>query len=204
MKKGIKIFIIVTTLVLLIALIYFMFIYRKTTDENKKTLTVVEEITLNGNEEEILLELINVNNRLLNPTTEQESNNNSYIEVTKPTEATSLKNFCKTLYEARKTINEQGETIYLFDMETKSKDSDEPVRRIIVTRNGELTFCTFVESDYENLNDEETNIDSNGSINLGTEFTKALLQGLSNKINEMWESAITFDNVNYNNILSKI
>ena len=120
MKK--KIFIVVGIL-LLIGIIYFVCFYRGTTGDNKKTLTVAEEITLNDNEKELLAELVNVNNQLLNPKQEENTNTTDYVEVAKPTEPVALKDFCKKVYEARKTTNEQGETIYLFDMDTMGNDN---------------------------------------------------------------------------------
>lgn len=201
-KKSKKRVFIILGIILISVAIYFICFYRGTTEENKKTLTVAEEITLNDNEKELLSELINVNDKLLNPTKKEDAETQDYTEVAKPTEPISLKDFCMKLYETRKTTNEQGETVYLFDMETKGKNTD-VARRIIVTRNGEMVFCTFVESDYETLTQTETTANEDG-INLGTDFAKALLQGLSKSVNEMWENATQFDNVNYDNILNKI
>ena len=42
------------------------------------------------------------------------------------------------------------------------------------------------------------------SINLGGDFLKAIFEGLTQEVNAMWEQATTYENVNYNNILSKI
>lgn len=201
MKK--KIFIVVG-IILLIGIIYFVCFYRGTTEDNKKTLTVAEEITLNDNEKELLEELVNVNNKLLNPKQEENTNTTDYVEVAKPTEPIALKDFCKKIYEARKTTNEQGETIYLFDMDTMGNDN-KIVRRIFITKNGEMTGCTFVESDYEKAVEEagNTTADSNG-ITLGGDFVKAIFEGTTKSINEMWDKATVYENVNYDNILSKI
>ena len=151
MKK--KIFIVVGIL-LLIGIIYFVCFYRGTTGDNKKTLTVAEEITLNDNEKELLAELVNVNNKLLNPKQEENTNTTDYVEVAKPTE---------------------------------------------------MIGCTFVESDYEKAVEEagNTTADSNG-ITLGGDFVKAIFEGITKSINEMWEKATVYENVNYDNILSKI
>lgn len=202
-KKNNKILIIIGIIILVIA-VYFICFHRGTTEENKKALTVAEEITLNDSEKELLAELVNVNDKMLNPTQEESTNTTDYTKVAKPTQPTSLKDFCIKLYEARKTTNEQGETIYLFDMETKGQNG-ESVRRKIITRNGEMTGVTFVENDYaESLEQmEDTNVNENG-ITLGKEFMKTILEGLTQKINEIWESATIYENVNYNNILSKI
>lgn len=192
--------------VIIVALIiYFICFFRGTTEDNKITLTVAEEITLNDNEKELLNELINVNNQLLNPKQEETNTNEiNYTEVVKPTEPVELKDFCKKLYEARKTTNEQGETVYLFDMDTVGTNN-ETVRRIIITRNGEMTGCTFVESDYAETISEAGNTTFDGnSINLVGEFLKALFEGLTKTVNEMWEQATVYENVNYDNILSKI
>ena len=201
MKK--KIFIVVGIL-LLIGIIYFVCFYRGTTGDNKKTLTVAEEITLNDNEKELLAELVNVNNQLLNPKQEEDTNTTDYVEVAKPTEPVALKDFCKKIYEARKTTNEQGETIYLFDMDTMGNDN-KIVRRIFITKNGEMTGCTFVESDYAKAVEEagNTTADSNG-ITLGGDFVKVIFEGITKSINEMWDKAAVYENVNYDNILSKI
>ncbi len=203
-KNSKKKVLIILGVVLLIVAIYFICFYRGTTEDNKKTLTVVEEITLNDKEKELLSELVNVNNKLLNPTSNANSNTTDYTEVAKPTKPMPLKDFCVKLYEARKTTNEQGETIYLFDMETKGKNG-ETIRRIFITKNGEMTGCTFIESDYEeSLEQMENTTLENGSINLGKDFVKAIFEGLTQKINEMWENATVYENVNYDNILSKI
>ena len=204
-EKTKKVVFIVLIVIILASAIYFICFFRGTTDDNKKTLTVAEEITLNNEEKELLSELVNVNNQLLNP--EQETTNaneTNYTELVKPTEPISLKDFCKKLYEARKTTNEQGETVYLFDMNTVGANN-ETVRRIIVTKNGEMTGCTFVESDYSEAVSQlgNTSFDGN-SINLGGDFLKAIFEGLTQEVNVMWEQATTYENVNYNNILSKI
>lgn len=201
MKK--KIFIVVG-IILLIGIIYFVCFYRGTTKDNKKTLTVAEEITLNDSEKELLAELVNVNNQLLNPKQEENTNTADYVEIAKPTEPVELKNFCKKIYEARKTTNEQGETIYLFDMDTIG-NNNEIVRRIFITKNGEMTGCTFIESDYAKAVEEagNTTADSNG-ITLGGDFVKVIFEGITKSIKEIWEKATVYENVNYDNILSKI
>ncbi len=203
MEKNKKVLIFLGIIVLVIA-IYFICFHRGTTEENKKTLTLAEEITLNNNEKELLSELVNVNNKLLNPTQEENANTTDYTKIVKPREPTSLRDFCIKLYEARKTTNDEEETIYLFEMETKGK-SEETVRRIFVTKNGELAGCTFIESDYaENLEQmDNTTVNENG-IALGKEFVKVIFEGLTQKINEIWENATVYENVNYDNILSKI
>ena len=94
MKK--KIFIVVGIL-LLIGIIYFVCFYRGTTGDNKKTLTVAEEITLNDNEKELLAELVNVNNQLLNPKQEENTNTTDYVEVAKPTEPVALKTYLSAI-----------------------------------------------------------------------------------------------------------
>ena len=203
MEKNKKVLIFLGIIVLVIA-IYFICFHRGTTEENKKTLTLAEEITLNNNEKELLSELVNVNNKLLNPTQEENANTTDYTKIVKPREPTSLRDFCIKLYEARKTTNDEEETIYLFEMETKGK-SEETVRRIFVTKNGELAGCTFIESDYaENLEQmDNTTVNENG-IALGKEFVKVIFEGLTQKINEIWENATVYENVNYDNILRKI
>lgn len=159
---------------------------------------------MNDNEKELLAELINVNNKLQNPETKENANTTDYTEIAKPAEPTSLKDFCKKIYEARKTTNEQGETIYLFDMETIGKNQ-ETIRRIFVTKNGEIVGCTFVESDYaDSLEEMENTTVNNGGINLGKDFVKVIFDGLTNSINETWEKATVYNDVNYNNIINKI
>ena len=171
MEKNKKVLIFLGIIVLVIA-IYFICFHRGTTEENKKTLTLAEEITLNNNEKELLSELVNVNNKLLNPTQEENANTTDYTKIVKPREPTSLRDFCIKLYEARKTTNDEEETIYLFEMETKGK-SEETVRRIFVTKNGELAGCTFIESDYaENLEQmDNTTVNENGKVTLLKEGT---------------------------------
>lgn len=201
MKK--KIFIVIG-IVTLIGIIYFVCFYRGTTDDDRKTLTVAEEITLNDNEQELLKELINVNDKLLNPQNEKNVNTTDYVEVVKPEKPMTLKDFCKKIYEARKTTNEQGETIYLFDIDTMGSNN-QIVRRKIITKNGEMTGCTFIESDYKEVLEKagNTTVDSNG-ITLGEEFVKAIFEGLNKSINDVWEKATVYENVNYDNILNKI
>lgn len=204
-EKTKKVVFIVFIIVIFALAIYFIYFFRGTTDNNKKTLTVAEEITLNNEEKELLSELVNVNNQLLNPKQETtNANETNYTELVKPTEPISLKDFCKKLYEARKTTNEQGETVYLFDMDTVGANN-ETVRRIIATKNGEITGCTFVESDYAETVSQAGNTTFDGnSINLGGDFLKTIFEGLTQEVNEMWEQATRYENVNYNNILSKI
>ena len=201
MKK--KIFIVIG-IVTLIGIIYFVCFYRGTTDDDRKTLTVAEEITLNDNEQELLKELINVNDKLLNPQNEKNVNTTDYVEVVKPEKPMTLKDFCKKIYEARKTTNEQGETIYLFDIDTMGSNNQIVIRKII-TKNGEMTGCTFIESDYKEVLEKagNTTVDSNG-ITLGEEFVKAIFEGLNKSINDVWEKATVYENVNYDNILNKI
>lgn len=203
-KKTKKIIFTLIVILAIIVVLYFICFYRRTTEDNKKSLTVAEEITLNDNEKELLTELINVNNKLLNPEVKENTNTTDYTEIAKPTEPISLKDFCKKIYEARKTTNEQGETIYLFDMETKEKNED-TVRRIYITKNGEFVGCTFIESDYaDSLKEMESTTVDNEGINLGKDFVKAIFDGLTNAINETWEKATVYNDVNYNNILNKI
>ena len=89
-------------------------------------------------------------------------------------------------------------------MDTMGNDN-KIVRRIFITKNGEMIGCTFVESDYEKAVEEagNTTADSNG-ITLGGDFVKAIFEGITKSINEMWEKATVYENVNYDNILSKI
>lgn len=203
-KKTKKIILSLIGILAIIAVLYFICFYRGTTENNKKSLTIAEEITLNDNEKELLAELINVNNKLQNPETKENANITDYTEIAKPAEPTSLKDFCKKIYEARKTTNEQGETIYLFDMETIGKNQ-ETIRRIFVTKNGEIVGCTFVESDYaDSLEQMENTTVNNGGINLGKDFVKVIFDGLTNSINETWEKATVYNDVNYNNIINKI
>ena len=205
MKNNKKMFIVISIIIILLVG-YFIFIHRGITGKNKKTLTVAEEITLNDNEKELLSELVNVNDKLLNPTVTEnvDINSSNYTEVVKPKEPIKLKDFCLKLYEARKTTNEQGETLYLFDMDTKGNNG-EIIRRFILTKNGEITGCSFVESDYaESLEQMENTTVENGNINLGREFVKALFEGFTKAIEETWNKATVYDNVNYNSIFSKI
>ncbi len=201
-----KIFLVIVVIAILLVAVYFIFIHRGRTEDNKKQLTLAEQITLNDNEKEILSELVNVNDKLLNPTATENTDTNStdYTEIVKPKESVSLKDFCIKLYEARKTTNEQGETLYMFDMDTKGNNG-ETIRRFILTKNGEMQGCSFVESDYnEALNEMEDTKYENGTLNLGKQFMQALFEGLTKTINEMWEKAIIYENVNYDNILKKI
>ena len=45
---------------------------------------------------------------------------------------------------------------------------------------------------------------NNGGINLGKDFVKVIFDGLTNSINETWEKATVYNDVNYNNIINKI
>ena len=45
---------------------------------------------------------------------------------------------------------------------------------------------------------------NNGGINLGKDFVKVFFDGLTNSINETWEKATVYNDVNYNNIINKI
>lgn len=203
-KKNIrnKIFIIIGIIILGLV-IYVVCIHRGTTEENKKDLTIIEKITLNDNEKELLSELVNVNDKLLHPTQSEDTNSLDYVNAEKPTEPISLKEFCIKLYEARKTTNENGETIYIFDMDTKGNNG-EVVRRKIFINNGEMIF-TFTDSEIEEVveNVGDTTISEEG-INLGKDFAKAMLQGINNSANELWEKANTYNNVNYDNILKEV
>ncbi len=206
MKNRKKVFIVIVVIAILLVSVYFIFIHRERTENNKKELTIAEEITLNDNEKELLSELINVNDKLLNPTNTENADTNStdYTKIVKPKESISLKDFCIKLYEARKTINEQGETLYMFDMDTKGNNG-KTIRRFILTKNGEMQGCSFVESDYtETLNEMEDTKYENGTINLGKEFMQSIFEGLTKSINEMWEKATIYEDVNYDNILGKI
>ena len=205
-KSKKKIFLVIVTIAILLVAIYFIFIYRGRTEDNKKRLTLAEQITLNDNEKEILSELVNVNDKLLNPTVAENTDTNStdYTEIVKPKESISLKDFCIKLYEARKTTNEQGKTIYLFDMDTRGNNG-ETIRRYIITEDGQIISCSFVENDYnEALNEMEDTKYENGTLNLGKQFIKAIFEGITKAINEMWENATIYENVNYDNILKKI
>ena len=68
-----------------------------------------------------------------------------------------------------------------------------------------MTGCTFVETDYAKAVEEagNTTADSNG-ITLGGDFVKVIFEGITKSINEIWEKATIYENVNYDNILSKI
>ena len=83
--------------------------------------------------------------------------------------------------------------------------NQEIIRRIFVTKNGEIVGCTFVESDYaDSLEEMENTTVNNGGINLGKDFVKVIFDGLTNSVNETWEKATVYNDVNYNNIINKI
>ena len=204
MKKSLKIILIIVGVIAIMIAGYFICFYRKTTDDNKKDLTIEEKLTLNDNEKEILSELVNINDKLLNPEPQEEQNTEGYLDEVKPTEPIALKDFCIKLYEARKKVNEDGEVFYLFDMETKGQDGQN-ARRIYVTQNGEIKSCTILESVYENaLKDSENTEVEDGTINFGKDFIKALFDAVTQAINQMWDEADRYENVNYSNILSRV
>lgn len=202
-----KIFIIIGIITIAIVIFLTIFItHNKYSGEY--TASLLDEITLNDSEKEILSVLQDIDYALRNPkaTNEKSEEDTNTINFTiAPSESTSLKELISNIYEVRKYITEDGEMIFLLDVDINFQTNNLNKRRIIVTNNGTITNMTYEKEDIADL--EDNNIEQNNdtlTFNFGKDFYTTLFETITNKIREIWENAIKYDNVNYNNILNKI
>lgn len=209
MKKKILVLIGILLLLTIISVLWF---YLTTSSENNTNLTIAEEIVLTEEEKEIIFELQRLKDSLLNPEPQDNTDSEMSNSITSedftmtPTESIEFSEFCKKLYEVRKFISDGGKILYLFDMDTEFKDN-EVIRRIIVTQEGKLIYYTLTENDYDinQLENSTTETTDNGlTVYFGNEFIKALYEQITKSIQNMWEKALTFENVDYDTILNKI
>lgn len=206
MKKKI---LIIIGILLLITIISGLWFYLTTSSKNHTNLTIAEEIVLTEEEKEIISELQHLKYNLLNPEPQNNTGNEMSNSITSedftmtPTESIEFSKFCKKLYEARKFISDDGKILYLFDMDTEFKDK-ELTRRIIVSQEGKLIYFTLTEEDYSINQIENTTIDNGLTVYWGNEFIKALYEQITKSIQNMWEKALVFENVNYDIILNTI
>lgn len=204
MKKK---FIIIGIFTIAIIIFLTIFITHKT-NFTKPTVSLLDEITLNDSEKELLSVLQDIDYTLKNPKVtddENEENTNTIDFTITPTEPTSLKKLINNIYEVRKYINEDGNIFFLLDVDVNVQKNNVNKRRIILTNNGVITSMTYEKDDFAEM--EDSNIEQNNdslTYNLGKDFYTALFENLTNKIREIWEEAIKYDNVNYNKILNKI
>ena len=202
-----KIFIIIGIFTIAIIIFLTIFITHKT-NFTKPTVSLLDEITLNDSEKELLSVLQDIDYTLKNPKVtddENEENTNTIDFTITPTEPTSLKKLINNIYEVRKYINEDGNIFFLLDVDVNAQKNNVNKRRIILTNNGVITSMTYEKDDFAEM--EDSNIEQNNdslTYNLGKDFYTALFENLTNKIREIWEEAIKYDNVNYNKILNKI
>lgn len=198
-KKKIIITITVVALIILIGVLVFMK-GKNSNIEDNDDLSIIEQITLNDSEKEILAMLKELDHSLQNPNerkTTYESNEGDNSMNFMPTESIRLKDFISEIYDARKSITEEGNIIYLLDVNLKTTENMVS-RRIISVSNGIIIAMTFDESDFSS-NSTEAN-DGELSIN----FSSLLAQTITNTIKKLWDEALVFENVNYNNILKGI
>ncbi len=202
-----KIFIIIGIITIAIVIFLTIFItHNKYSGEY--TASILDEITLNDSEKEILSVLQDIDYALRNPkiTNEESEEDANTINFTiAPSEPTSLKELISNIYEVRKYITEDGEIIFLLDVDINSQTNNLNKRRIIVTSNGTITSMTYEKEDIADL--EDSNIEQSNdtlTFNFGKDFYTTLFQTITNKIREIWEDATKYDNVNYTNILNKI
>ena len=202
-----KIFIIIGIITIAIVIFLTIFItHNKYSGEY--TASILDEITLNDSEKEILSVLQDIDYALRNPkiTNEESEEDANTINFTiAPSEPTSLKELISNIYEVRKYITEDGEIIFLLDVDINSQTNNLNKRRIIVTSNGTITSMTYEKEDIADL--EDSNIEQSNdtlTVNFGKDFYTTLFQTITNKIREIWEDATKYDNVNYTNILNKI
>ncbi len=202
-----KIFIIIGIIIIAIVIFLTIFItHNKYSGEY--TASILDEITLNDSEKEILSVLQDIDYALRNPkiTNEESEEDANTINFTiAPSEPTSLKELISNIYEVRKYITEDGEMIFLLDVDINSQTNNLNKRRIIVTSNGTITSMTYEKEDIADL--EDSNIEQSNdtlTLNFGKDFYTTLFETITNKIRKIWEDATKYDNVNYTNILNKI
>ncbi len=204
MKKK---FIIIGIFTIAIIIFLTIFITHKT-NFIQPTVSLLDEITLNDSEKELLSVLQDIDYTLKNPKVtddENEENTNTINFTITPTEPTSLKKLINNIYEVRKYINEDGNIFFLLDVDVNFQTNSVNKRRIILTYNGVITSMTYEKDDFAEM--EDSNIEQNNdslTYNFGKDFYTAFFETLTNKIKEIWEEALKYDNVNYNKILNKI
>lgn len=198
-KKKIIITITVVALIILIGVLVFMKV-KNSNIENNDGLSVIEQITLNDSEKEILAMLKELDHSLQNPNERKityESNEDDNSMNFMPTESMGLNDFISEIYEARKSITEDGNIIYLLDVNLKTTENMAS-RRMISVSNGIILAMTFDESDFSS-NSTEANA---GELSIN--FSSLVAQAITNAIKKLWDEALVFENVNYNNILKGI
>lgn len=154
-------------------------------------------IILNNNEKEVLAVLKDLDYSLQNPKNEEE---NTYS--VKPSEPTTLKEYIKTIYEARKFYADNGHISFFFKVGLNKEDNSE-YETIIMVSNGELVGMTIDEDLLDSISNDNTEEDD-FTINLTSSLQKAFFNSVNKAINEHWENATVLENINFTKILRKI
>lgn len=204
MKLNKKIIIIPILIILLILAIYFVFIYRVKTNENNKGLTIFEKFTMSDNEKEIYTLLSIINNNIINGNlVDSESDAVKNVDIEK--EDIKLKEFFYNIYEIKKYTNENNEINYIIDMDFKTKEN-QVNRRKFVTKDGKITTFSLLESDFDTLENNNTNSAENSDFSnaLSIYFTQQIIEAINKAIDEKWNKSISFNDVNYKKIIDKI
>lgn len=204
MKLNKKIIIIPILIILLILAIYFVFIYRVKTNESNKGLTIFEKLTMSNNEKEIYTLLSIINNNIINGNlVDSESDEIKKIDI--KNEDINLKEFFNNIYEIKKYTNENNEINYIIDMDLKTEEN-QVTRRKFVIKDGKITTFSLLESDFDNLKNNNTNSTENSDFSnaLSIYFTQQIIEAINKAIDEKWNKSISFNDVNYKKIIDKI
>ena len=204
MKLNKKIIIIPILIILLILAIYFVFIYRVKTNESNKGLTIFEKLTMSDNEKEIYTLLSIINNNIINGNlVDSESDEIKKIDI--KNEDINLKEFFNNIYEIKKYTNENNEINYIIDMDLKTEEN-QVTRRKFVIKDGKITTFSLLESDFDNLKNNNTNSTENSDFSnaLSIYFAQQIIEAINKAIDEKWNKSISFNDVNYKKIIDKI
>lgn len=161
----------------------------------------VETITFNKDEKEILLILRDLNQSLLNPV---EKTENTWDMM--PSKSIALRDFVLNIEEARKKVLEDSGTIaYLFKVDIEYNNGILKNKTLVI-KDSRIILIDLTEDELnlEEKNEVKQNNDGSYSITFGKEAYIDLFNSINDSINDLWNNAESYTNINYDKILKKI
>lgn len=217
-KKKIIIISIVVILVLILTLtIYLLNKNKKSTSEtsvyDNADSNLSQAVVLSEADNELIAVLKNVDTYLQNFSIDEDSINQEQfmflLSIGGAFEGgtihnTNLKEYISQIYEARKYIDNNEKTTYLFDVEVVDKGNLLNTKRtIIMVCDGIIKYLNLNLHDI-NFTNEIFTEDELNNFALVEAFYGSYFTSICTQVSNTWEKATPFENVNYENIWNNI
>ncbi len=202
--KKVNIMVVIILLIIIIVGVTGTIILLSNKRNDKTNLSVLDEIIFSDEEKEILEVLRKINEWLLNPETEKDEDTNVFS--LKPAESICLKDFVTEIYEVRKRVSVDDEPYYILDVDTRSKDNKTTRRFFIYSNSSVIVGLNESDFDWSDMAEEKVEQTESGEITMsfGSSFYQAMLESFNQQIEEEWNNAEKFNQVNYNALLKAI